>query len=155
MAKIKRTRIAPIPDDDTHEIYGRGGLGADSDADAESVYVVADRIDFGAALISDGGSGELRTAWTSCQDCSILRVATLYRANTGDREVLVAFRDINNVPCPGSGLFTPVNSGVETAGSSGIYYGGHYFVFDCRGMKDFMVIVKPGTPNMDVYGAAS
>lgn len=155
MSKITRTRIAPTPDTDTHEIYGRGGLGTGDDADAEAVYLVTDRLAFGAALISNGGAGELRSAWTSCQDCSVLRIATLYRSDTGDREVFVAYRDVNDVVCPGSGLFTPVNSGIETVGSSGLYYGGHYFVFDCRGMKDFMVIVKAGSPNMDVYGAAS
>lgn len=156
MAKGKRTRIAPAPAGDTHNVYAATGLGASSDSDAEAVIVVSDRLTFGAALISNGGVGELRTSWTPCGDCSILRVNAVYRASTGERELLVAYQDAAGlVICAGSGVFTPENSGLETVASSGLYLGAHYFAFDCRGMSNFMVIVKPGATALDIYAAAA
>ena len=156
MAKGLRRRIEPAAAGDTHNIYGATGLGAGDNGDAEAVLVISDRLTFGSALISNGGTGELRTSWTPCEDCSILRVSAIYRASTGERDLLVAYQDAAGlVVCAGSDVFTPSNTGIETATSSGLYYGGTYFAFDCRGMSNFMVIVKPGTTALDIYAAAA
>ena len=156
MAKGKRRRIEPTAAGDTHNIYGATGLGASNDSDAEGVIVISDRLTFGSAILNNHGSGAGQSAgWVSCADCSILRVKVDYYANSGEREFLVLFRDTADVPTPGAKWFSVENTGLETAASSGKYHGATYFVFDCRGMKDFAIAVKAGSPNVDVYAAAA
>lgn len=113
------------------------------------------RLAFGAPLLSNQGAGAAQTAWVSCVARAIVRVKVDYLASTGDRGFVLLYRDTADVPCAGSGVFTPENTAVETATSSGKYHGGTYFAFDCRGMKDFAVAVLAGSVNVDVYGAAS
>ena len=153
MSKITRTRIAPTPDTDTHEIYGRGGLGTGDAADAEAVYPISDHISWGSAVISNAGSGEVwQSAWKACADSRILRLNAIYRASTGEREMIVVGRDHADLVGAISGIITPTNTGVETAASSGLYFGAHWFVINVEGMKDFKVVVLPGAGGgVDVY----
>ena len=132
-----------------HKILAVIGLGPDNDSDVEVVCPIADRLSFTQELFTAAGAGQQVSAWFSCQDRSVIRIAVEYAASTGSRELLVALKGYDDLV-----LYTRIleadNSGLSV--SADLYSPGYYKAvgggvdnIDCRGMKSYRVVLLART----------
>jgi hypothetical protein len=143
MALGKRRRIEPASAGDTHNVLAAVDLGASNDSDVEATLSIGDRIAAWTQVLTAAGVGQTESAFTSCADHSVVRVAVEYATGTAaaTREFLVGLRSYTGTGATYVGPFEPSNLGTQlNLLTAGRYNGVGFDRIDIRGFKEFSIV---------------